>query len=44
MDEVKTTFTFGHIVIFSNVAWSVARIFHHLPTGIYLDSTRETSM
>lgn len=43
MVEVKATFTFGHVAIFGNVAWSVARIFHHLLVGIYFDSTGETS-
>jgi len=42
MVEIKISFTFGDVTIFGNVAWFVARLFHHLPAGIYFNSARKT--
>ena len=43
MVEAKTSFAYGDVAVFGNVAWPVARIFLQLPAGIYLDNTRKTS-
>ena len=43
MVEAETSFSYGDIAIFGNVAWPMARIFHQLSVGIYLDNARKTS-
>ena len=42
MVEAKIPFPYGDVNVFGNVARSVARIFHQLHAGIYLDNARTT--
>ena len=43
MVEAKTSFTYHDVAVLGNVAWPVARIFHQLSTGVYLNCARTTS-